>query len=197
MLPLPPCRSLVPSLCETIRTSYAIGAYSRLLMHSPSCTSARPVRSPATHALPRPSSLGERCRPARGRVSPRGDNTPRPTSTAVLTCTGARYHTVQDARWLWAHQAPEQAGWSSAHSHRNSTERWQEAAGLEARWKHFGSILASEIRVRTCAHQLWYWPPLDSAGIPFFSLSLFRWCTHPPFFSPMALSHRHPCPTVA
>lgn len=67
-------------------------------------------------------------------------------------------------------QAPKQAGWSSAYSHRNSSERWQETVGLEARWKHFGNILASEIRVRTCTHQLWYWPPLDSAGIPFFPL---------------------------
>lgn len=138
MLPLPPCRSLVPSLCETIRTSYAIGAYSRLLMYSPSCTSARPARSPATDALPRPPASVtvascERTGASTGRHNTQTDE----PALLTCTCTGARYLAVQDARWLWAHKRRSTLGGAP----RIPTVTAPSGGRRLRVWKRHGSIL--------------------------------------------------------
>jgi len=99
LLPLPPCRSLVPSLCETIRTSYAIGAYSRLLMHLPSCASAPqvPLLSVALLCI----VLDRKLVVSTARLSA-------PTHEPdLLTCTAAQSHTVQNTRWPWGSPSAE------------------------------------------------------------------------------------------
>lgn len=139
-----------------------------------------------------------RCHPVRELVSPRGGITPRPTSQ---TCSPAPGHS--DIQY-GAHSGsgPDKRRGRLGGAPRIPTVTVQSGgrdcgsgSAMEAFWKH--STLAPEIRVRTCAHLLWYCPPLDSAGIPFFfSFPVPFLVLYPP--SPLLtncpVSHRRPAP---
>lgn len=169
-------------------------------MHSPSCTSARPVRSPATHAPTRPpSSVSVSSRGSTG-VPRRRHREPTPRAQA---CSPAPEHSGVQCR---EHRGsgPIERRSRLGGAPRIPTVTGQSGGRRLRVWKGHGSILEAFHHSSSndpgpylpTIWYGWYWPHLDPAGYSFFffflvfllSPSLSHWLTPPPPKQPCLLS---------